>query len=207
MDFISMAVRTHPGVWLTPLLLLISHHLPVLVLLARLAQQCSNAICQRSMPDALCPQKHTHKRTHALPGKDTFQCRIYQYPRFRHQFTRDPRTEKHTLTQPWWVTRFICLPTGGAGAETGVGDETGPITVRGQIITAVTHCLIIHKRRKDDRMGVCSILTKNEVKKKIPVKGNSQFWECYLLFLRLVEIGYCQAVSDVCTAIPSVARH
>lgn len=194
-----MAILTHPGVWLTPLLLLIFHHLPVLVLLARLAQQCSNAICQRSMPNALCPQKHTHKHTHALPGKDTFQCRIYQYPRFRHQFTRDPRTEKHTLTQPWWVTRFICLPTGGAGAETGVGDETGPITVREQIIRAVT--LIIYKH-----MGVWSTVTKNKGKKgqsQPPVTGNSQCWECYLLFSAVCwNKIYCQIVSDVCTAIP-----
>lgn len=67
---IFTTILTHPYVWLTSHLLLHSHLLPVLPLLARVARQCSNAICQRSMPKALCPNTHsptdTHKHTHSL---------------------------------------------------------------------------------------------------------------------------------------------
>lgn len=91
--FIFTTTLTHLSLWLITHLLLLSHLLPVLPLLARVARQCSNAICLRSMPSGSCPHTPTRLQTHthAQLGKDTFQCRIYRYPCFRYQITKVPR--------------------------------------------------------------------------------------------------------------------
>lgn len=152
------AILTHHYAWLTSHLPLLSHLLFVLPLLARVARQCSKSICQHSMPKALCP--YTHAQGH-LPVQDIPKTELP--PPDRHRPTR----YTHTHTRPWWVTSFICLPTGGAGEhlpEPGLESEISGSSYSKRGNHYSSRCLIIQKHTSDEHMGVCSSLTRNEGK-------------------------------------------
>lgn len=119
-----------------PISSFLSHLLPVLPLLARVARQCSNAICQRSMPTASCPHTHTHIRPQTrtntrtvwqghLPAQDI---PISTLPPPDHHRPTHCVTCAHTLAQALMSHTLHLSPNRGsrgasAGAETGVGDE------------------------------------------------------------------------------------
>lgn len=111
----SLNFYNHPhpaSLWLTSHLLLPSHPLTILPLLARVARQCSNAICQRSM-SMVFVSTHTQTRT-AWQGHLPVQyIPISMLPPPDHHSPMHCVT--HALTLCYWVTCFICLPTGGAG--------------------------------------------------------------------------------------------
>lgn len=153
----SLNFYNHPhpaSLWLTSYPLLLSHPFTILPLLARVARQCSNAICQRSMSTVFV-STHTHATWQGhLPVQ---YIPISMLPPPDHHSPM--RCVTHALTLCYWVTCFICLPTGGAGEH--LPEQRQELGTRGgscskQIITAVTYCLIIDKQEKDDHMGVYS---------------------------------------------------
>lgn len=98
-------------------------------LLARVARQCSSAICQRSMPTASCPRTHSptdaHKHTHSLARAPSRA----GYTDIHASATRSLWshamciTQTHTHTAPMSHTLHLSPNRGSRGASAGA--ETG----------------------------------------------------------------------------------